>query len=537
VLTQGTIVSIQKKGLKLDIHGRGDIHVICSIKGREDRFITLRDVAYCPDARDNLISESRMDRKGLEIRKRNGKVSIIKDDGEMVMQGSLQGGLYVLDCILAPDSSRQSDVAFSAHYERSLDIWHRRLAHINENGLRYLAKHDLVTGLDIQTNGSLGPCDGCAKGKHHQAPFPKDASRATNILERLHMDLQGPFDTSIQGFRFTLGVIDDNSRMGWKRYLKLKSEASEEIQALITKLETYTGRKVKIVRIDGGGEFLDGGLRDWFKSKGITLEISAPDTQQQNGVAERFNQTTHERALAMLEEAGMSKGFWPEAHQYSNHVRNRSPTSALTRTTPYEVFYNKKPDVSTLRVFGSRCHVRLPKDKRGKLDAHSLDGILCGFAHRSKAYKVWIPSRHKFKTSRDVIVYEKIPEHDEEPVITSTSGEGVTQDKSASSEGFTKAPAIVEESRQPDKPPPTTLETPSIAPETSIPTQPAPMRTISADIPAPPPIPIQPCRSERTIRPTWVKAAADAQKSHALDVKATNKAVREARVTRRELRV
>jgi len=179
----------------------------------------------------------------------------------------------------------------------------------------------------------------------------------------------------------------------------LKSEATEEIKALITKLETYTGRKVKIVRIDGGGEFLDSELRDWFKSKGITLEISAPDTQQQNGVAERFNQTTHERGLSMIQEAGMSKGFWPEAHQYSNHVCNRSPTSALTQTTPYEVFYDKKPDVSTLRVFGSRCHVRIPKDKRGKLDAHSLDGILCGFAHRSKAYKVWIPSRHKFKTS------------------------------------------------------------------------------------------------------------------------------------------
>ena len=174
--TRSTIGSIQKKGPKLDVHGRGDIRVICSVKGREDRVVTLCDVAYCPDARDNLVSESRMDRKGLEIRKRNGKVSIIKDNGEMVMQGGLQGGLYILDCILAPDSSCQSDVAFSAHYERSLDLWHRRLAHIHENGLCYLAKHNLVTGLDVQTNRSLGPCDGCVKGKHHQAPFPKGAS-------------------------------------------------------------------------------------------------------------------------------------------------------------------------------------------------------------------------------------------------------------------------------------------------------------------------------------------------------------------------
>jgi hypothetical protein len=238
----------------------------------------------------------------------------------------------------------------------------------------------------------------------------------------------------------------------------------------------------------------------------------------------------------MLEEAGMSKGFWPAAHQYSNHVHNRSPTSALTRATPYEVFYNNKPNISTLCVFGSRCHVCLPKDKHRKLDAHSLDCILCGFAHRSKAYKVWIPSRHKFKTSRDVIVYEKIPEHDEEPVITSASSEGVTQDESASSKGFTKAPTIIEESRPPAEPPPTIPEIPSIAPETLTPTQPTPMQTVPADVPAPPPIPVQPCHSEHTIRPTWVKAAADAEKSHEIEVKATNKALRNAHAERRELK-
>src|SRR6266436_2482518 len=131
-----------------------------------------------------------MDQKGLEIHKRKGKVSIIKDDSEIVMQGSLQGRFYILDCILAPDSSHQSDIAFSAHYKCSLDLWHWQLAHINKNGLHYLAKHNLVTGLDIQTNGSLGPCNGCVKGKHHQAPFPKDASQATKILKCLHMDLQ-----------------------------------------------------------------------------------------------------------------------------------------------------------------------------------------------------------------------------------------------------------------------------------------------------------------------------------------------------------
>ena len=108
------------------------------------------------------------------------------------------------------------------------------------------------------------------------------------------MDLQGPFKSSIAGFRYTLAVIDNCTQAGWKRFLKHKSDAKDEIIALITELETSMEWKLKVVQLDGGGEFLNNALRDWFKSKGISLEISAPDTHQQNGVAERYNQTTHE---------------------------------------------------------------------------------------------------------------------------------------------------------------------------------------------------------------------------------------------------
>jgi hypothetical protein len=135
----------------------------------------------------------------------------------------------------------------------------------------------------------------------------------------------------------------------------------------------------------------------------------------------------------MLKEAGMTNTFWPEAHQYLNNVHNCSPTKALTRTTPHEVFYKKKPDVSTLRIFSSRCHVCIPKEKCKKLDLHSVDSIFCGFADQHKACSIWIPSRHKFTTSQDVIVYEKLPEHEIEPIITSASSEGVIQSESTTS--------------------------------------------------------------------------------------------------------
>ena len=79
------------------------------------------------------------------------------------------------------------------------------------------------------------------------------------------MDLQGPFDTSTQGFRYTLAVIDDHSQKGWKEFLKHKSEAPQLIEALIEQLETYTGSHVKIIWSDHGGEFINRQLQSYLK--------------------------------------------------------------------------------------------------------------------------------------------------------------------------------------------------------------------------------------------------------------------------------
>ena len=140
----------------------------------------------------------------------------------------------------------------------------------------------------------------------------------------------------------------------------------------------------------------------------------------------------------MLKDLNMADGRWPEAHEYLNYVRNCTPTTALKQKTPYEAFHGKKPDVGALHVFGSRCHIHIPKEKCGKLDTHSVDGIFCSFALKSKAYKIWVPSHHKFITSRDVIVYEKLPEHEDELIITITPSEGVSQDQNALSKGSTE---------------------------------------------------------------------------------------------------
>ena len=424
------------------------------------------------------------------------------------MEGRLQGGLYELNCIIAPNS-QPSEIAFSAQ-TTNVDLWHRRLGHINIRSLRDLERHDMVHGLDLKGPKDLAPCHGCAKGKHHQAPFPKLARRrAADIMERIHCDLQGPFDRSINGYYYVLAVVDDYSRKGWKEYLHQKSEAPQKLQDLIMRLETQTDRKLKYVRSDRGGEFIANSLASFFRKKGITHELSAPHTPQQNGVAERFNQTTNEHALAMIHEMDMKPSFWPEAHEYASYTRNRCPTSAIPdHKTPNEVFHGRKPDVSSLRIFGSKCHVRIPPESRSsKLAPRSLDGILCGFERGSKAYKVWIPSSRKFTISRDVIVYEEIPRViDNDTTPDSAPHEGVsTSDTTPSTPPITVSPPKDSPLEQTDVPP-------SVEP-----------------LPIPTTAPTDPRRTARTSRPTWKKQENDRQLTLKQEKKEQRRQAREAK--------
>ena len=71
------------------------------------------------------MSESRMDRKGMEITKRGGRLTIKQPDNEVIMEGRLQGNLYEVNCAITPPFSCPN-VAFSAQSTTNLDLWHAR---------------------------------------------------------------------------------------------------------------------------------------------------------------------------------------------------------------------------------------------------------------------------------------------------------------------------------------------------------------------------------------------------------------------------
>ncbi|MGI4673482.1 hypothetical protein ACR2XN_28865, partial [Klebsiella pneumoniae] len=53
--------------------------------------------------------------------------------------------------------------------------------------------------------------------------------------------------------------------------------------------------------IDRGGEYLLGEFREYLLENGITSQLTAPGTPQQNGVAERKNRTLLESVRSIIQ--------------------------------------------------------------------------------------------------------------------------------------------------------------------------------------------------------------------------------------------
>ena len=52
-----------------------------------------------------------------------------------------------------------------------------------------------------------------------------------------------------------------------------------------------TGLKVKCLRLDNRGEYIDGGFSEYCTAQGIKMEKTILGTPHQNGVAERMNRS------------------------------------------------------------------------------------------------------------------------------------------------------------------------------------------------------------------------------------------------------
>ena len=197
------------------------------------------------------------------------------------------------------------------------------------------------------------------------------------MLELVHSDICGPLQVqSIGGARYFITFIDDHSNWSVVYPMHKESEAFHYYKLFANYAQTHTGRKIKVLRSDQGGEYVSDEFQTHLNEAGTQHQMTPACTPEQNGVAERLNRTLMNLVRSMLAHKTINNRFWAEALATAVYVRNSATSSVLPpNTTPHHKWMGKAPNVGHIRVFGSKCWYTLPKVKVKRLDPRAREAL------------------------------------------------------------------------------------------------------------------------------------------------------------------
>ena len=182
--------------------------------------MTLENVAVVPGLAFDLMSFSCieekqdiiMDRDGTWIR--NGQVHFVKPlAGNYIQSTWVEHGAgppVVMGAMMWPEQQRGINS----------DDLHISLGHTNDANARETAKQ-----MGIKVTGTRGYCDGCGEAKAIRRAVPRETKvKSMGPLQRVFIDLTGPYPPSAGGAWYCMLVVNDNTNVGWPLFLRDKRD-------------------------------------------------------------------------------------------------------------------------------------------------------------------------------------------------------------------------------------------------------------------------------------------------------------------------
>ena len=114
-------------------------------------------------------------------------------------------------------------------------------------------------------------------------------------------------------------------------------------------MENHRNKKIKFLRSDRRGEYLSYEFGLNFKQCGIASQFMPPGTPQRNGVSKHRNRTLLDMVQSMMSHTNLPVSSWGYALETAAFTLNRAPSKSV-ETTPYELWFGKKPKLSFLKV-------------------------------------------------------------------------------------------------------------------------------------------------------------------------------------------
>lgn len=400
----------------------------------------LNKTFYVPSFARNLISVSRLVPYGYAFQFMDSYFKLLYKS-DVIGTGDLYNGLYQISLDNSHNALNVSNKRCMMNDNSSM-LWHRRLGHISIERIKRLVKEGVLNALDFT---DFQTCVDCIKGKQTNIS-KKGAKRSTELLEIIHTDICSP-DIDVHGQKYFITFIDDFSRYMYLYVLQNKHEALDVFKVFKAEVEKQTGKQIKIVRSDRGGEYYGrytedgqapGPFAKFLEENGIVAQYTMPGSPDQNGVAERRNRTLLDMVRSMISSSKLPKSLWIDALKTAVYILNRVPTKAVSKT-PFELFKGWKPSLHHVRVWGCPSEVRVYNPQERKLDPRTISGFFIGYPEGSKGYRFYCPSHTtRIVESRNAkfIEYDQISGRDRSLVIdhtdiSSSSGTDLGNDTSS----------------------------------------------------------------------------------------------------------
>ena len=283
------------------------------------------------------------------------------------------------------------------------ELWHQRLAHPGTNVLQATHKH--ADGVPKLHGNAFYRCPSCMTSKttklpgHHQnlgatrthkslaqqtsktpaariSPSPGDEEMddfeeyvdSLYLPEALpgqhfHIDFgfvrgskfrvktengEGPTITSVDGKNFYCLIVDRATRYMWVYLSNTKEPPVEPVRMILRKFgANITHKTVRSDQDKALGKSVE--FLAMLKEEEFTPELTGTDSSPQNAIGERPHRDLAQMMRCMLHSAELGPAYWSFALAHAIYIKTRRPHSAI-RTTPFQAFTGKRPDLSRLRI-------------------------------------------------------------------------------------------------------------------------------------------------------------------------------------------
>lgn len=354
-------------GRTIEILGIGKVDLLSYVDGVKTR-LELQNVYHVPKLHRNLISYGQLLEDGYNgVTAKDRRTWSILDDAQKVklIANRLANNLFEVKAILDEIQLTSSSM-----------LEHIRMGHLGQ---------------------APSHCETCDLTKITR-PNRRKLSFHTpeNVRDLLVSDVWGPYSTpSPKGSKFFVTFMDVKSRFSWVYFMSNKSEVLACLMDLNNSFKNQYGSGIKTFRSDNGGEYLSREFSDYLSKAGISRQLTAPYSPNQNGIAERLNRTLITIARGLKYQSGLPDNLWTECVSHANLLHNINRTKAL-QVTPYEAYHGTPPNTSNIYVFG--CVVTIVKpvlECTTKLDTTGKRGVYIGCTNGVKGFRIWLPKERR----------------------------------------------------------------------------------------------------------------------------------------------